>query len=156
MDSTHYAGSRSGARSAREAGFWVLVALIVIFCVLPFVWTLITSLKTLSEIYATPATYVPRALTLDHWEKVLTLTRFTKSLLNSTIVSGGATVLCLFVSALAAYAFAFGTFPGRQALFLAVVARTFLLRKSRDFDGMAEQFREIVERVRLIELAGVD
>jgi ABC-type sugar transport system permease subunit len=81
----------------REGGFGLLVVLIVLFCVLPFVWTLITSLKTLSEIYATPATYVPRALTLDHWEKVLTLTRFTKSLLNSTIVATSATAISLLV-----------------------------------------------------------
>ena len=57
----------------REGGFGLMVVLIVLFCTLPFIWTVITSLKTQSEIYASPATYIPRALTLDHWVDVLTL-----------------------------------------------------------------------------------
>jgi multiple sugar transport system permease protein len=106
----------------REGGFGLMVVLIVLFCVLPFVWTLITSLKTLSEIYATPATYVPRALTLDHWEKVLTLTRFTKSLLNSTIVATSATAISLLVGSSCAYAIARLQFPGKSVVLAVVLA----------------------------------
>ena len=106
----------------REGGFGLLVTLIVLFCVLPFVWTLITSLKTLPEIYASPATYVPRALTLDHWEKVLTLTRFTKSLLNSTIVATSATAISLLVGSSCAYAIARLQFPGKSLVLAVVLA----------------------------------
>ena len=106
----------------REGGFGLLVVLLVLFCVLPFVWTLITSLKTLSEIYATPATYVPRALTLDHWEKVLTLSRFTKSLLNSTIVATSATAISLLVGSSCAYAIARLQFPGKSMVLAVVLA----------------------------------
>ncbi len=106
----------------REGGFGLLVVLIVLFCVLPFVWTLVTSLKTQSEIYATPATYVPRALTLDHWEKVLTLTRFTKSLLNSAIVASSATAISLLVGSSCAYAIARLQFPGKSVVLAVVLA----------------------------------
>ncbi len=106
----------------REGGFGLLVVLIVLFCVLPFVWTLVTSLKKQSEIYATPATYVPRALTLDHWEKVLTLTRFTKSLLNSAIVASSATAISLLVGSSCAYAIARLQFPGKSVVLAVVLA----------------------------------
>jgi multiple sugar transport system permease protein len=106
----------------REGGFGLLVVLIVLFCVLPFIWTLVTSLKTLSEIYASPATYVPRALTLDHWEKVLTLSRFTKSLLNSAIVASSATAISLLVGSSCAYAIARLQFPGKSLVLAVVLA----------------------------------
>lgn len=106
----------------REGGFGLLVLLIVLFCVLPFVWTLVTSLKTQSEIYASPATYVPRALTLDHWEKVLTLSRFTKSLLNSAIVASSATAISLLVGSSCAYAIARLHFPGKSVVLAVVLA----------------------------------
>jgi multiple sugar transport system permease protein len=122
MNSTYQAGSRQWRRSARGAGFWVLVALIVLFCVLPFVWTLVTSLKTLSEIYASPATYIPRSLTLDHWQKVLTLTRFTKSLLNSAIVASSATAISLLIGSSCAYAIARLQFPGKSVVLAVVLA----------------------------------
>lgn len=122
MDSTQYAGSRSGARTAREAGFWGLVALIVLFCTLPFVWTVITSFKTLPEIYASPATYIPRALTTDNWQDVLTLSRFTKSLVNSTITASSATAISLLIGSSCAYAIARLQFPGKSLVLAVVLA----------------------------------
>lgn len=106
----------------RETGFWILIALIVLFCVLPFAWTVITSLKTDSEIYASPATYLPNALTFDHWGDVLTLTRFTKSLLNSAIVASSATVISLLVGSSCAYAIARLHFPGKSVVLAVVLA----------------------------------
>ncbi len=105
-----------------EGAFWLLIVLIVLFCTLPFVWTVITSLKTLSEIYASPATYLPHALTLDHWEEVLTLTRFTRSLLNSAIVASSATVISLLVGSTCAYAIARLQFPGKNVVLAVVLA----------------------------------
>jgi len=108
--------------SVREAGFYTLIALIVLFCTLPFSWTFVTSLKTESEIYASPATYIPRALTLDHWEEVLTLQRFTRSLLNSTIVASSATAISLLVGSSCAYAIARLHFPGKSVVLAVVLA----------------------------------
>ena len=106
----------------RETVLYILIALIVLFCTLPFVWTLITSMKTLSEIYASPATYLPQALTLDHWEKVLTLERFTRSLLNSAIVASSATAVSLLVGSSCAYAIARLHFPGKSVVLAVVLA----------------------------------
>ena len=117
-----HAGHRHWRPAAREGAFYLLIAAMVLFCILPFVWTVITSLKTLSEIYASPATYIPRALTLDHWTEVLTLTRFTKSLLNSTIVASSATVISLLVGSTCAYSIARLHFPGKSVVLAVVLA----------------------------------
>ena len=107
---------------AREAGFAALVVAIVLFATLPFLWTVITSLKRLPEIYASPATYLPRAIVVEHWEEVLTLARFTRSLLNSAIVASSATAISLLVGSFCAYALARLRFPGKGIVLAVVLA----------------------------------
>ncbi len=117
----------SGAR-ARVLGIlhhvptYALVILVVLFCLLPFVWTFITSLKAPLAIYRSPTTYLPQPLDLANWEKVLTLPRFTRALLNSAIVAASATAISLAVGSLCAYAVARLRFPGRSFVLALVLA----------------------------------
>jgi alpha-glucoside transport system permease protein len=64
----------------------------------------------------------PVRLTLDNYQQVLTSNNMGQSLLNSLFVAVPATVMPIFVAALAAYAFAWMEFRGRDWLFLGVVA----------------------------------
>ncbi len=105
-----------------RVGFYFFVALFVIFCIGPFVWTLITSLKGLGTIYNTPTSYLPNPIDFTNWSKVLTLTRFTRSLVNSAIVASSATVISLLVGSVCAYAIARLRFPGKNAVLAAVLA----------------------------------
>ncbi len=102
--------------------FAVLVAVVIIWCLIPFIWTLLTSLKTLSEIYRSPTDYVPWPLALESWEKVLTLPRFTRALLNSVIVASSATAISLLVGSVCAYALARLHFPGKNVVLTLVLA----------------------------------
>ena len=63
----------------------------------------------------------PFRFTLDNYYSVLTTNNMAQSFLNSLFVAIPATVIPIFVAALAAYAFAWMEFPGRQWLFLVVV-----------------------------------
>jgi multiple sugar transport system permease protein len=114
--------SRTAVAAAKKIGFFLLVTAIVLFCVLPFVWTFITSLKSLNTIYHTPTTFLPNPVDLDSWKKVLTLERFTRSLLNSAIVASSATALSLLVGSLCAYALARLQFPGKSIVLATVLA----------------------------------
>jgi multiple sugar transport system permease protein len=80
--------------------------LVVLWCLAPFVWQIITSLKTESEIASIPPVYVPSEPTLHHYTVLFERKPFARYLLNSFVVSTGATALCLAVSALAAYSMA--------------------------------------------------
>ncbi len=102
--------------------FALLVAFVVVWCLIPFVWTTLTSFKTLSEIYRSPTDYIPWPLALDSWEKVLTLPRFTRALLNSAIVAASATVISLLVGSICSYALARLRFPGKQLVLTTVLA----------------------------------
>lgn len=119
---TPTAGHPGWRHRARGAGFVALVTGIVLFATLPFLWTVITSLKRLPEIYAAPATYLPHAIVLEHWEEVLTLSRFTRSLLNSAIVASSATAISLLVGSFCAYALARLRFPGKAVVLAVVLA----------------------------------
>jgi len=94
-------------------------AIIVFF---PFFWMAVTSLKTAPEIQRVPLQIAP-----DHWlnlksyVEVFQREPFLRYLLNSTIVASIAAVSSVAVSSLAGFGFAKYRFPGRDALFLAIV-----------------------------------
>ncbi len=105
-----------------RVSFWALVALITIGCLLPFVWAVITSLKSNTEVYRSPASYFPTPPDLTQWSKVLTLPRFTRALLNSTIIASSATAISLLVGSVCAYALARLQFPGKNLVLTLVLA----------------------------------
>ncbi len=64
----------------------------------------------------------PSELTLDNYRLVFETEAFTDALLTTVWVSVGATVGTVFVAALAGYAFAWLDFPGRDWVFIFVIA----------------------------------
>ena len=64
----------------------------------------------------------PSLATLDNYDKVFNTEAITSALVTTLWVSIGSTILPIFLAALAAYAFAWLEFPGRDWLFLMVVA----------------------------------
>jgi alpha-glucoside transport system permease protein len=64
----------------------------------------------------------PFDFTIDNYEKVLTQRGMARSFWNSVIITIPSTILVILVAAFAAYAFAWMRFPGRNVLFLVVVA----------------------------------
>lgn len=106
----------------RQSPFAFLVVSIVLYCTLPFLWTAITSLKSLTDIYASPPSYLPQSIVVENWQEVLTLTRFTRSLLNSAIVASSATLISLFIGSFCAYALARLRFPGKNVVLAVVLA----------------------------------
>jgi multiple sugar transport system permease protein len=85
--------------------FYTLIWLAVLWCLAPFLWQIITSLKTNEEISALPVTYLPLHPGLQHYESLFIRKQFARYLLNSFVVSGASTILCVGFSALAAYSF---------------------------------------------------
>src|SRR5688500_4079755 len=101
--------------------FHILVWLFVAWCLAPFVWQIVTSLKSNEEIGAIPNVYVPQRLSGEHYSTLFDRKPFGRYLANSLIVSGASTILCLLVSALAAYAVARLRVRGGRFLLLGLV-----------------------------------
>ncbi|WP_309142319.1 carbohydrate ABC transporter permease [Ensifer sp. ENS06] len=95
--------------------FYFVLAIGLVYILFPFYWMIVNSLKPAAELFATPLTYWPRTLTLDNYRAVLADGSFVRSIVNSMVVAGGATILSLVLSSMAAYALARYRFSGKQA-----------------------------------------
>jgi ABC-type glycerol-3-phosphate transport system permease component len=78
-------------------------ALVALF---PIFWTLSTSIKPRTDTFALPPRFLDFEPTLKNYEAILAARGFGGIVLNSVVVTLGATALCVTVSALAAYALA--------------------------------------------------
>jgi multiple sugar transport system permease protein len=113
-------GDRSRAWRRRIAYGLMLAYALLMF--VPFAWTVITSFKTRTD--ALRLTFIPDPITLEGWQYTLTnlnpsiVTLFT----NSAIIATAVTLSNLALGALGGYAFARLRFPGREVLFLIVLA----------------------------------
>lgn len=89
--------------------------------VLPFVWMILSSLKTAAEVNTTPPTVFPANPTFDNYTYAFEKAPFARYFLNSTIV----TIVCVacvqFTTILAAFAFSRLKFPGRDILLSALL-----------------------------------
>lgn len=89
---------------SRRAVVWLAALIVAANGFFPAVWILLTSLKTESELMRLPITILPTAPTLDNYVRVFTDQPILLFMWNSLAVATLSTLLCVFVSALAAYA----------------------------------------------------
>jgi multiple sugar transport system permease protein len=83
---------------------WLAAIVVAVNGFFPAVWILFTSLKTESELMRLPITIWPSAPTIDNYIRVFSDQPVGTFLLNSLVVAILSTILCVVVSALAAYA----------------------------------------------------
>src|SRR3954451_4459294 len=72
---------------------WIAVAAIVVFCLFPFYWLVNLSLKTGADLG--DSSLIPPHPTLKNYESIFNNSDFTRSLLNSAIISIVTTALAL-------------------------------------------------------------
>lgn len=82
------------------------VILVVLFCLAPVVWQVLTSFKVNEDIAAIPTVYFPTRYTLNHYTELFARRPFWRYILNSAFVSIISTALALAIGAPAAYALA--------------------------------------------------
>ncbi|HEY8472378.1 MAG TPA: carbohydrate ABC transporter permease [Natronosporangium sp.] len=100
--------------------YGVLLVLAIPF-VFPTWWMVTSSLKPVSEIFATPPALWPTSPRLDAYRDVFELQPFARQYFNSCYIAAVVTVGTLLVSSLAGYAFARIRFRGANVLFVLVL-----------------------------------
>ncbi|HEY9038154.1 MAG TPA: carbohydrate ABC transporter permease [Roseovarius sp.] len=104
------------ARRYRPSGSAIVMALYLLFLMLPIYWLLNMSLKTNNEILGSFSLW-PRDLTLANYAKILTDPSWYMGYVNSLIYVVMNTVISLAVALPAAYAFSRYSFMGDKHLF---------------------------------------
>jgi ABC-type glycerol-3-phosphate transport system permease component len=100
-------------------GSLVLVGLLIS---IPLAWFLITSFKPQEEYMSYPVRFFPRELLLDTYRSALTMIDYFRFAGHSVILSLTHTTLTVITSAMAGFAFARFNVPGRNKLFVVVIA----------------------------------
>ncbi|MFH1851763.1 MAG: carbohydrate ABC transporter permease [Candidatus Neomarinimicrobiota bacterium] len=107
------------------ARYLALTILATVF-ILPFLWMISTSLKGYENIFSLPLKWIPDTI---HWENYLNVFKampFMVYLKNSVFVTGLAIFGTVLSASLVAYAFAVLRWPGRDTLFIVVIATMML------------------------------
>ncbi|MBY6269637.1 carbohydrate ABC transporter permease [Parageobacillus thermoglucosidasius] len=107
-------------------GKGLLYAVLVTYAIItliPFLWALSSSFKTLEEIVSGNISFIPKQITLDNYKQIfLEQKMFPRWLLNSVIIAVAVTVLNLLFNSMAGYALARLQFPGKKPLFIIILA----------------------------------
>ncbi len=101
---------------------YLLLILGGVVMVLPLVWMTSAAFKPLHEVMLIPPTWIPREPTLDNFRAVLHQFPFALYILHSVIVAVAVVISTLITSAMAGYALAKFSFPGRNILFIVILS----------------------------------
>ena len=115
-------GSRARkARRRRVAGRKVLgylaLSLMAVIALIPFLWTLSTSLKNIDEVFVFPPQWIPDKLQWSNYSALWKELPMGRWIVNSFVVVVLAVLGKLILASTAAYAFARLKFPGRDWIF---------------------------------------
>ena len=113
--------TRSGAKRQQLAGRILLYVVAIsasILFMIPFAWTVFSSLKTPSELYMYPPSWLPKTAQFVNYQEVFNVAPYGRWLWNSVFVAVLATFGAVFTAALVGYSFARFRYPGRDLIFL--------------------------------------
>ena len=115
-------GSQKRSNAVSRVAIYAILILITALMLIPFLWMLSASLKMNKDVFSFPIKWIPENPRwknyIDIWTKIPLLT-FVKNSTKLTII---VTLLQLFTSSFAAYAFAKMDFKGKNLLFLGYIA----------------------------------
>jgi len=115
---------RTGVAALRARVTLIHLALIIvgIAMVFPFVWMLLTSLKTLPQLLQDPLSFWPKPWTFDNYIDAWNAAPFARAYSNSIYITVLAVAGTLVTASMAGYAFARIRFRGSRVLFIVFLA----------------------------------
>ncbi|OGP94079.1 MAG: hypothetical protein A2157_03590 [Deltaproteobacteria bacterium RBG_16_47_11] len=87
----------------KRAVIYFLLGLVFVYCLFPFLWTILTALKPQEEVFKLPIRYLPERISLENLKSVFYKRPFARYILNSLLVAGGATLFTLWAASLIAF-----------------------------------------------------
>ena len=101
---------------------YVLCVIVALSTLGPLIWMILGSLKDATEVTAYPPTFLPHRFAWHNYVEVFTTVPFLRFILNSFLVASSVTAAALLLHSMAAYSLARLHYPGRDWLFVAIIA----------------------------------
>lgn len=117
--------SRQQQVVGRTILYIVAIAASILFMI-PFAWTIFSSLKTPSELYMFPPRWLPATPRIENYAEVFAVAPFGRWLWNSVFVAVLATFGSVLSAAVTGYSFARFRYPGRDLIFLLTLSTLML------------------------------
>ena len=114
--------SASGKQVAGQALIYLLLLAVGFMLAVPFIWLVSSSLKTETDAFAIPPSFIPNPVQWSNYVTGLTEFPFVRSTMNTMILVVWVMVGTVLSASLVAYGFARVRFPGRTALFILVLS----------------------------------
>lgn len=97
--------------------FYVIASVIALLALIPFLWMISTSLKSRGALMALPIEWIPKNPSLNAYKKVFSMFPFARAIFNSLFIAVCYTLITVFSSSMAAFAFTKIKFPMANGLF---------------------------------------
>ncbi|WP_449540399.1 carbohydrate ABC transporter permease [Ferdinandcohnia sp. Marseille-Q9671] len=98
--------------------FLLIAALLSLF---PFYWMFVMATRPSAAYNSIPPTLTPGTMLVENFKKVLSQIDFFGGMWNSFVLCAVVTIVVLFISSLAGFAFAKFKFPGKNIFFVAIL-----------------------------------
>lgn len=95
---------------------YAVLAVMALFCVVPFVWVLLGSVDAHATVYLRAPNW-----TLHNFVEFFSASGTPMLLVNSIIIAGGGTLLCILLAMFSGYAFSRFRFPGRRTVLFGIL-----------------------------------
>jgi multiple sugar transport system permease protein len=141
MSTTAFANKSASEPQPVRSGFWAskrrvhTIRMIIVyasvifggfFLSVPFIWMVSTSLKVQGQVFLFPPVWMPHPVMWSNYRDAFTAVPFGRYFANTMIVAGFSVVGIMLSSSLAGYAFSRLRWPGRDILFVIVLATMML------------------------------
>ena len=115
----------TGRETLNTVLFYVFLVVFVLVSMFPLIWIFKMSIVTKSELFASPPTILPNNPTPESYGTIFGDSSFQRALINSSIISGVTTVVCLFFGSICAYAIARLRFRFKSFVMTLILAISF-------------------------------
>ena len=100
---------------------YITLAITSLLSLFPFYWMFVMATRPSSAFNSIPPTITPGDMLVENFKKVLDQIDFFGSMWNSFVICAIVTIVVLFISSLAGFAFAKFSFRGKNVLFIAIL-----------------------------------
>jgi multiple sugar transport system permease protein len=114
--------NKSKGRHSKGSLLYVILIFYAIITLIPFLWAVSSSFKTLSEIVSGSMSFIPQKFTFENYKTIFTQEPlFSRWLFNSVLVSVTITAFNLLFNSMSGYALARIDFKGNKLWFFIVL-----------------------------------